>query len=287
MKSGFPTRPAGRSIRGGGAWEGVKVAKIESVKDLPEWFDLDNYSGCDSFGAAEWYEVLFCRSCILRHLPYINSPELAGSSLQTEIENTRRSPTELPDLEASHRQYIRMPVANLTFGKLLDQCYGERWLKLASSDRWDLFSSGGQRDDYPDAIEKMPMTIQGHGAVTVDLGATDSVILESFGRWLKSARAAEKRNSANIRNKPTYDRWGRYGLLPYLDLQLWAMETGTHIPDRVMSAAISHYDAGEANLRKTLAPLASELMQGLSALHALAAIEAATRSPINPETFEH
>ena len=120
----------------------------------------------------------------------------------------------------------------------------------------------------------------------VDLSATDAILKEAFSSWLKSARAAEKENSATTRNKPAYDRWGRYGLLPYLDLQIWALENGTHIPDRVMSAAISHYDAGEANLRKTLAPLAAGLMQDLSALHALAAIEASRLTPAEPETFD-
>jgi hypothetical protein len=121
--------------------------------------------------------------------------------------------------------------------------------------------------------------------IQVDLGASDSVLKDAFAIWLKTERGS-RQVSATKRSKPLYDRWARYGLLPYLDLLIWAMETDTHIPDRVMSAAISCYDAGEANLRKTLAPLAASLMRDLSGLRALAAVEAATITPIDPETFK-
>lgn len=252
------------------------MAKIESFRDLPEWFDLEKYKGCEVFKAADWYEALFCRCTILRHLPFIDHPEWVESTLQTSIARTRANPLSLPDLEASRRQYIRLPVQSLTFGELLDQCFGERFIKSSNVARWDLFSSGGQRDVLPDEIEKSPILIQGSSTVTVDLGATDSVILASFSRWLKEARAS-KPGLKSSRNKPAYASWARYGLLPYIDLKLWAKELGNQIPDRVMSRAISsneHYEMGEENIRKTLAPLAEDLMQDLSALHALAAIEA-------------
>ncbi|MCY1297064.1 hypothetical protein D9M69_652260 [compost metagenome] len=46
-----------------------------------------------------------------------------------------------------------------------------------------------------------------------------------------------------------------------------------------MSAAISHYDVGEANLRKTIAPLAEGLLSDLSELRAVASLEAAAQNP--------
>jgi uncharacterized protein (UPF0147 family) len=53
-----------------------------------------------------------------------------------------------------------------------------------------------------------------------------------------------------------------------------------------MSGAISSYDAGESNIRKTVAPLAESLMtEGLSELRALAAIEAIEKLAANPETL--
>lgn len=114
----------------------------------------------------------------------------------------------------------------------------------------------------------------------VNLGATDGEIKRAFDACLKEVRANQQAKAK--REKPSYKNWARYGLLPYLDLLIWSMETDTNIIDRVMSAAISGYDAGEGNLRTTLAPLAAELMSSLSAFQALVAFEARA----NPEVFD-
>jgi hypothetical protein len=114
----------------------------------------------------------------------------------------------------------------------------------------------------------------------VNLGATDGEIKLAFDACLKEVRANQQAKAK--REKPSYKNWARYGLLPYLDLLIWSMETDTNIIDRVMSAAISAYDAGEGNLRTTLAPLAAELMSSLSALQALVAVQARA----NPEVFD-
>lgn len=124
-------------------------------------------------------------------------------------------------------------------------------------------------------------------AVRVDLDAPDALILESFAAWLAEARALKGQPRDKKFYRPNFGRWMRYGLLPYLDLLIWATETQNHIPDRVMSAAIGSYDAGESNIRKTVAPLAESLMRDLSELRALAAIEVTTKRPTTPETSEH
>lgn len=117
-------------------------------------------------------------------------------------------------------------------------------------------------------------------AVMINLDATDGEIKQGIDMWLKEVRANQQTKAK--RQKPSHTNWARYGLLPYLDLLIWAMETDTNIPDRVMSAAVSKYDAGEANLRKTLVPLAAELMASLSTLQAMVA----ARVPADPEELK-
>lgn len=121
--------------------------------------------------------------------------------------------------------------------------------------------------------------------ISVDLEAPDAVLIESFRDWVREARVRQKCTGPKGR-KFYYDRWARYGLLPYLDLRTWSLETGIHIPDRVMSAAISHYDAGEANLRKTIVPLAADLIRDMSGLQALAGHEEAAAKRSGSETFD-
>ncbi|WP_206073443.1 DUF6387 family protein, partial [Pseudomonas viridiflava] len=69
----------------------------------------------------------------------------------------------------------------------------------------------------------------------VNLAASDTEIKQAFAAWLTETRIHHPIKGR--REKPT--NWVRYGLLPYLDLLIWEMETGTDIPDRVMAAAIS------------------------------------------------
>lgn len=132
------------------------------------------------------------------------------------------------------------------------------------------------------AIFHCPFALESvtRAAVMVNLDATDGEIKQGFDTWLKGARAEQQTKAK--RQRPSHTNWARYGLLPYLDLLIWAMETNTNIPDRVMSAAVSHYDAGEANLRKTLVPLAADLMGSLSTLQAMVA----ARAPADQKALE-
>lgn len=283
------------------------MAKIESVKDLPEWFDLEKYNGCEGLGALEWYVEITHRKKILSIL---NSPSKmiqhgAANFAALAAEEVRKKPVgKKPIGHGRGDNYLLipsdMPIAEVTTNDLWLQSESDKFRQTKGDsgdllyERWGwIADTECQGEGISTALKFEPLKItEGYPhrttkpCIMVELSASDALLREAFSAWLKSARAAEKRNYAATRNKPAYDRWRRYGLLPYLDLQIWAIETDTHIPDRVMSAAISHYDAGEANLRKTLAPLASELMQDLSALHALAAIEAARLTNEGPETFD-
>lgn len=314
MKSGFPTRPAGRSIRAGGAWEGVNVAKIESTADLPEWFDLDKYKGCEDFGAIEWLDQLCRRARLFEsNSAWVVNQPLSPSKaniaamralwldiVADELTSLQREPLKQRNnehLSQKEFQPIGMVSAiDLNQQRYRDEmgfhdglCPEEKYLRWGA---WDLNQEGkgagiaGIRAarQHPIFLEGYPPARAPQAVVRVDLGATDAALKKAFEAWLVQARADLPRPT-----NPIYSKWARYGLLPYLDLKIWEEGTGNNIPDRVMSSALSRngFDAGESNIRKTLAPLADGLMQDLSALQALAAIEAATRSPINPETFEH
>jgi hypothetical protein len=270
----------------GNALGGMNMTKIESVRDLPEWFDIEKYNGCESFRAADWYQALFFRFSLFQYMECIDHPEI-GESIKRDLFSVRANPLNLLSLVNAPFSNLKFmpPVSTLTFGRLLEQCRIERVVDRVSSARRELFASDLMRHNIPTSIDEMPLLLSRFEAVTVDLGATDSVILESFRLWLKDARSSRPEIKTS-RNKPAYGNWARYGLLPYLDLWLWEKETGDNIPDKVISSALSRngYDAGEGNVRKTVGKWARDLMQDLSALHALAAIETAEQS--ETETFE-
>lgn len=122
--------------------------------------------------------------------------------------------------------------------------------------------------------------------LTVDLAASDTILKKGFAAWLAGVRSAAEPEIVPKR-RATFDRWSGYGILPYIDLWMWAKEFDIHIPDRVMAGAISrdHY-VGEENLRKTIAPIAQNLLSDLSGLFFQAASEFANQAPASPEIME-
>lgn len=292
------------------------MAKIDRVKDLPEWFDLEKYRGSESFGATEWYFHLETRRGIhfffnfmKNHLKQnisifldtpVQSKGYATVSPRTELEALRDRPLNLEggkgllwqhwpdDLEKVN------VLKDLTFCDLFIQKFSDqegRELGDLKARRWNalLLTTSS---DIPEEIYELPIGVMAGTCsnvakpILVDLGASDRALKQAFSDWLKIAR----RESEYLRPKrpmPPFNRWSRYGLLPYIDLLIWSIETGNNIPDRVMSEAISHYDPGESNMRKRTATLAVELMRDLSDLQALAAIETALKAPDYPEAFDH
>lgn len=121
--------------------------------------------------------------------------------------------------------------------------------------------------------------------IQVDLSAPDSVLRAAFAEWLRTARAGQQ-DDAKPR-KPLYERWVKYGVLPYLDLLIWSLVMAIHIPDEVMAEAITP-DQGRLasdgksrsadDLRKTTKKCAKDLMRDLSELKSLTAVEAADRA---------
>jgi hypothetical protein len=277
------------------------MAKIDTVAGLPAWFDLSKYKPAEGFGAIEWHRQLSARKLLLVLLSY----RLEGSSSPVNPvyddmgETAAKAYREHSEKVLGSVDFLGIPTCELEGARGVENLYPQDLLEHALNtcrdhQEWfDGLVEQGREVLTSRASGVRAITLTTLGSVDREVYATtkvaidlpDAVLIEGFKSWLSSLRAAQ--GQAPIKyHRPTYKRWGRYGVLPYLDLTIWAQETGNHIPDRVMSAAISHYDAGEANLRKTVAPIAADLMRDLSELQSLAAVEAATGSPGDMETFD-
>ena len=264
------------------------MSKIDCAQDLPEWFDLEKYRECEHFDVNEWYRQLLERQSLFKACACLSDPDSTEKWCydwyEDAAEEFREAPLELsPSL--SDIEVKRQPVRAL-------RAYD---LHLTASE--EMFALGAEKpndvdyrvlfkDSWQTEIEVLATgSPYFQPAIVVDLGANDSTLKAAFTIWLAEARKQSPDFSPS-RSKPNWRRWARYGLLPYIDLWIWSMETKTHIPDRVMSSAISSYDAGEANLRKTVVPLANELMADLSPLQSLVALQAAQATSANAESFD-
>lgn len=277
------------------------MAKIERVEDLPKWFSLEKYSNTSSLTTPEWFVHLNVRQRILRFFksmqgvaPYSSTIPRDPEELYLELEQLRTQPVAFGAakgrLWAKAHNEISMeitPVRDMSFYDLvtqfqIDQCDEENG---PLADRWKLITDPNFYDFPRTQAGALVGSMVGVGEpVLVNLEASDVALKDAFAAWLKKVRTSQHDHEVGHR-KSFPSRWARYGLLPYLDLLIWAVEIDNHIPDRVMSAAIRHNDAGESNLRKTIAPLAAGLMRDLSGLQTLIAAEAPAPNTDTPETL--
>nr|WP_322940657.1 DUF6387 family protein [Pseudomonas sp. s4] len=270
------------------------MAKTDRVVALPEWFSLDKYHGTKGFGAAEWFTALAVRQDIYRTVERRNGGGENAYDYQClvpHLEVLRRQPLDA-ESGRSYWEHIPYgdeiaklaPVRHLEINHLAWQAYLERGdagdgdCDRQQADRWQVIGDDGLFEAGSIVLPPMPIFIDYRGsgapaaAVFVDLGAQDSVLLEAFALWLKSARAEQPPSK---RERPAYMDWTRYGLLPYLDLLIWSMETSNQISHHVMAQAVGYRNGGDS-FRKTVPKLAADLMRSnLSELETLAAIEAA------------
>jgi hypothetical protein len=99
--------------------------------------------------------------------------------------------------------------------------------------------------------------------VEIDLSVPDKILIQQFNDYLRHVRKKYPYIKKAPKFKyPEYQKWIDYGVLPYLDLKLWANEEGVSIPYRVMTDAIfSNGDKGEEMVRKTTTKIADMLMK--------------------------
>lgn len=244
------------------------MAKITRKKDFPEWFDLQEYQSCNSFIAIDWMVVLKNRYYILECIDHGNIDDAWRFA-----EKAWKDPANSFHIDWDKPE---SPVKSMTFSDLAFQRTSAMLLAFAApeeAEKWvNAFNAIGSERWLHSPYYKEPID-SGFGtsrSLTVNLNASDSVLMDSFSAWLKDARL--QGNAGSKRELPAYRSWVRYGLLPYLDLFIWTKLTGNEIPYQVMSDAVG-YGKGGDSFRKTVPKLLIELPQLIAELEALATIE--------------
>ena len=256
---------------------------------LPRWFDINKYQKCSDFKAVEWLYQLKRRSevfwghpdfCKYDDVDRDASLVLWWGMWEAALVRMRVEPLSF-DEGSHHLMNFSEPVRSVVVADLFfqisrdkhalregrcDQRKAQRWAVLDGDHSFRDFQKYASEvleiDHYRDGV--LPSAL-----ISVDLNATDSVLLEAFANWLSCQRKA---NCQSKRERPAYYYWAGYGLLPYLDLKLWSLERGVRIPHHVMAQAVGYVKGGDS-FRKTVPTLALSLMNNLDELAALAALE--------------
>lgn len=103
------------------------------------------------------------------------------------------------------------------------------------------------------------------GLVMVDLKLPDYILKTQFQEWLVEMRTGgRQRHEGSSKHKgPSRAKWIAMGLLPCIDLLLWASEQDKEISMLDLAFAIHKGDVNkEDSMRKTTVPLATSLLQG-------------------------
>lgn len=267
------------------------MPKIRAVSELPSWFDLANYQASYHFNAEQWLFQLERRQDVLK---WRLTTDLTEDDYEVRLwrlvsskegaEAIRQYPVQGgPDTQ--HSSAIR-PVTTYDLMRQMDSdtvAVREQRCKEDMLKRWQVISDPEAFYNENLDISKIPIQIDDHEKVSlpspllqIDLEASDIVLKNEFEAWLKSVRATQPASGKKAR-KMSYDRWARYGVLPYLDLTTWALQNSMDIDLATMSAAVRSYDLGPNSFSATVVPLAHELMTDLSKLRRQAAFEAANK----------
>lgn len=73
------------------------MEKIDRVKDLPLWFDLEKYRQAETFGEKEWFEQLAYRKWLLMNNPEYPVRQTIARAIVKEITYKDESGEMVPD----------------------------------------------------------------------------------------------------------------------------------------------------------------------------------------------
>ncbi|MFT3742073.1 MAG: DUF6387 family protein [Gammaproteobacteria bacterium] len=275
------------------------TSRIKNISELPQWFQLDKYKVAKKLNAAGWYEQFAIRGKLMEWFNTEVEPKFQDM-LKTELADSLILIRETPifdihgagkgklsgilffaDAEYICKNHNNIPAVhpmtleqfNLVRGgidpKKLE--YAKLWSKQFEAEEID-FSRVYKYEPWirqslthsaiDEAKDENGFGFRGIDPVVVDLNFPDKILIESFKQYLAARRAESKTQylSKPFRQQEFYD-WIRFGVLPYLDLKLWELDTGNKIPLRVIADAIYPVgEGGEETVRKTTAPLANTLI---------------------------
>lgn len=290
--------------------------RIKHVSDLPQWFNLEKYKASSALDSSGWYEQLSVRRDLIGLIGsprweswQANGPPKTGRQTMRALALVR----DMPIVDVAKNDLLRayfyggamqeLKTCDLrySFGVhlttvrnlYLTEGHIERDKRTHARGFFAQIFNDENSLAYPlvykhvDWIDEPVDNIGYSGGFAVNLRVNmllpDKVLVEQFKRVLNELRSPLQRAGISIANtqKPDFSDWVRFGVLPYLDLQIWQREVGVKIPNRVMADAIFlPGEGGEEVVRKTTAKFAKELLtrKHLETLAALAAHEIAERN---------
>ncbi len=266
-----------------------KHKKPRLLKKLPDWFRLQNYEQVINLDTLGWLQQINVRQACYHQLKEMRSedpilPEEWNDAVIKAVSSSRKQPicsptsppfngTELSwcfNIEFRPEQAGDGPVVR-EMG-LLDLYKFEKdarfWWKLSR----EQIDEAEELVRHPSALRLiygipawMNKTLRHQQSTSsiipfvIDLSFPNPVLIEHFNLQVQRLRrAACGRSTDATRQTPKLAEWAQVGVLPCMDLLLWAEEKQGRLTDSLLTTAVCLPD--EERMRKTLRPLAEELL---------------------------
>ena len=275
------------------------TSRIKNISELPKWFHLDKYKTAKKLNAAGWYEQFAVRGKmmewfntkvepkfqdmlkaelsealkVIRETPIFDingagKGKLSGIFFFLEAKDICKTHNNIPAVHPMTLEQFNIIRSGIDPKKLE---YAKLWSEQFEAEEINFFHvykyepwirQPLTRSATEEAKDENGFGFRGIDPVVVDLNFPDKILIETFKQYLASRRVESKTEHLSKPNRQQdYYDWVRFGVLPYLDLKFWELETGNKIPLRVIADAIYPMgEGGEETVRKTTAPLANSLI---------------------------
>lgn len=262
----------------------VKVVKQPKkpvyIKELPDWFDLNNYKDSNKLDLEGWITQIALRKAVEDFFKKIFFTGVVDDFKLLKKDNSENSLTEV------HAKAVA-PIHNLTLHDAIRIVEVVKHLKVFPPEFWaspscfDSFSEGHNNETKSmlESLDDLNNTELEHvqyyplnalyylpthtGLLDVDLAVSDKILLSSFKKWLANQRATSGYElSKRTYTKSILRRWATNQVLAYIDLSYWAKIQRVEIPHWLMGEALfSKYQGDKIDrVRKTTKKIADEIL---------------------------
>jgi hypothetical protein len=257
------------------------------LRHLPSWFRVGRYREVERFSALDWYGQVTLRQGCFAQLLNIREPVPIlpewNHAVQEALAHMRKNPIcDLTRPPFDHEPFSYWRDVGFTWAPVVrpmtfEDLYLIDWRVRRSLQPHQIAEAQQMASDQsPVSIlrlrpewmrAKIDEECLGHGymPIMIDLGFPNHLLAKHFKRHIQQLRHTSKAESKESGKKsPNLKTWGRIGILPCMDLLLWAEEERSRIPDSLMANALApEGDLDEEQVRKTIRPLAMALLRPL------------------------
>lgn len=272
--------------------------EIRSKSGLPSWFNISKYQSSVNLDYKDWYQNLFMRAELLRligsnknKIGLENKCELS-EEISSELSNLRATPIYFSKLNnggfriLNYSMLHRTPdsgVRHMTVRDLyqaelqLDEkkrLYARKHIGSECDSNEFIFDMYEFTEREPEWVSNPLDDVLPNGLFKVNLLLPDILLVEQFKSSLKLSK--ELHNT-----KLSTGKWVEFGVLPFLDLKIWELESNVQIVNQVLADVIfPNTEASGEAIRKTTEKHAMHAISedSLFALADLASNELATQS---------